>query len=144
VTSNRVFLDPELANAITTALPAAQPVLSYLVNEFRVGDKATPYSIATATTAVAAPFLPANLGPRDIVLNDWLADDLAARVGDEVTLKYFQTGAGGALVEQSATFRVQSVVPLAGLAADRISAPCSANARAVVKKKVMAIMCAGL
>lgn len=118
VTSNRVFLDPELANAISTSLPAAQPVLSYLVNEFRVGDKATPYSIATATTAVAAPFLPANLGARDIVLNDWLADDLAARVGDEVTLKYFQTGAGGALVEQSATFRVHSVVPLAGLAAD--------------------------
>ena len=118
VTSNRVFLDPELANAITSVLPAAQPVLSYLVNEFRVGDKATPYSIATATTSVAAPFLPLNLGPRDIVLNDWLADDLAARVGDEVSLKYFQTGTGGSLVEQSATFRVHSVVPLAGLAAD--------------------------
>jgi len=116
--SDRVFIDPELDRAVTRILPAAQPVVSYLVNEFKVGDRATPYSIASATTALAAPFLPADLGPREVVLNDWMAEDLQARVGDEVRLTYFQAGEGDALVEQSAAFRVRSIVPLAGLAAD--------------------------
>lgn len=123
LTSNRIFLEPAVAEAVVAALPAAQPVVSYLVNEFRVRDRATPYSIATATTAAAAPFLPPTLGPRDIVLNAWLAEDLQARIGDEVKLTYFGTAPAGGLVEQSATFRVHAIVPLAGLAADRAWMP---------------------
>jgi ABC-type lipoprotein release transport system permease subunit len=118
VASNRIFIDPELASAITQAVPDAQPVTSYLVNEFRVRDRSTPYSIATATTHSAAPFLPAEPGPRDIVLTAWLAEDLEATVGDEVRLTFFQAGAAGSLVEQSASFRVSGIVPLEGLAAD--------------------------
>lgn len=118
LSSDRVFIDPALADALTRAVPAAQPVLSYLVNEFRAGDRTTPYSIAAATTPAAAPFLPPNLGARDIVLNDWLARDLSARPGDEVRLTFFQSDAAGALVETSESFRVHSIVPLQGLAAD--------------------------
>lgn len=119
LTATRIFLEQSVATAVTAALPTAQPVLSYLVNEFRVGDKSTPYSIGTATTSQAAPFLPADLGPREIVLNQWLADDLAATPGDDVRLTYFQSGDAGALIEQTATFRVRSIIPLEGLAADR-------------------------
>ncbi|MBM3852941.1 MAG: hypothetical protein FJ399_07265, partial [Verrucomicrobia bacterium] len=119
----RIFLDPELAAAVQAAVPAAQPVTSYLVNEFRVRDRTTPYSIGTATTPDAAPFLPPDLGPREIVLNDWLAGDLQARPGDEVRLTYFQVGAGGALAEQGAAFRVRAIVPLRDLAADRAWMP---------------------
>jgi len=118
LTSDRIFIAPELARAVVAAVPAAQPVLSYLVNEFRVGDRTTPYSIATATTSAAAPFLPPTLGDREIVLNEWLAEDLQAAAGDDIQLAYYQTGAAGTLVEQSATFRVHSVIPLQGLAAD--------------------------
>src|SRR5690606_24305908 len=78
VASDRVFIDPELSRAIRGALPAAQPVVSYLVNEFRAGENTTPYSIATATSHEAASFLPADLGEKEIVLNEWLADDLQA------------------------------------------------------------------
>lgn len=119
LTSDRVFIDPELADALLATLPGAQPVVSYLVNEFRVGERSTPYSIGAATTAEAAPFLPADLGPRELVINDWLAEDLQARAGDEVRLTFFQAGAAGALVEEHATFRVRGIVPLQGLAADR-------------------------
>lgn len=119
VRSNRVFLDPGLADAVIQAAPQANPVVSYLVNEFRVGDRATPYSIATAAPATAAPFVPADLGPREVVINSWLAEDLQAKAGDDVRLTFFQVSQAGALVEQHATFRVRSVIPLAGLAADR-------------------------
>lgn len=123
VTSDRVFIDPEIATALREAVPAAQPVLSYLVNEFRVRDRTTPYSIATATTPAAAPFLPSDLGPGEIVLNDWLAKDLQAAPGDEVRLTYFQADKGSTLVERSATLTVRAVVPLQGLAADRAWMP---------------------
>ncbi len=123
IASNRIFIDPALATAINGALPNAQPAVSYLVNEFRIGDRKTPYSIATATTAAAAPFLPADLGPREIVLNDWLAADLQAKIGDEVSVAYFQVGAGSALIEARTPFRVRAIVPLQGLAADRAWMP---------------------
>lgn len=116
--SERIFLDPEMLAAVTRAVPTAQPVVSYLVNELRVGDRTTPYSIAAATTATAAPFLPADLGPREVVLNRWLADDLRANVGDEVRVTYFQVNEAEALIEKPASFRVRAVIPLEGLAAD--------------------------
>ncbi len=123
LSSSRIFLDPQLSDAVVAAVPAAQPVTSYLVNEFRVRDRTTPYSIGTATTREAAPFLPPDLGAGEIVLNDWLANDLRASVGDEVRLAYFQAAAGGALVEQSSAFRIRAVVPMQGLAADRAWMP---------------------
>lgn len=123
LTSTRIFLDPELDAAARAAWPEAQPVTSYLVNEFKVRDRTAPYSIGTATTPGAAPFLPADLGPRELVLNDWLAQDLAAGAGDTVRLAYYQAADGGTLVERTAEFRVRAVVPLAGLAADRAWMP---------------------
>ena len=119
VVSDRIFIDPELANALVAAAPNAQPVVSYLINQLKLRDHATPYSIGTATTPTAAPFLPANLGPKEIVLNQWIADDLQASTGDDVTLTFYQAGAGDSLVETNATFRVRSVVPMSGLAGDR-------------------------
>lgn len=118
IASDRIFIDPEIGNALTTAIPEAQPVVSYLVNEFRIGDRTTPYSIAAATTSQAASFLPVDLGDDEIVLNDWLADDLQATPGNEIRLTYYQAGDSGALVESSRAFRVRTIVALAGLAAD--------------------------
>ena len=121
--SERIFLDPEITAAVTRTLPSAQPAITYLVNELRAGERSTPYSIATATTPDAAPFLPADLGPREIVLNRWLADDLQASAGDDVRVTYFQVGPADTLVEQQTSFRVRAVIPLAGLAADRAWMP---------------------
>lgn len=116
--SDRLFIDPQQLAALTRAAPAAQPVLSYLINDLRIRDLSTPYSIGAAATSVAAPFLPADLGPKEVALNAWLAEDLQARPGDDLTLSYYQLGPGGALVERTATHKVRAIVPLTGLAAD--------------------------
>jgi len=118
LTSDRVFIDPEVADAVMNSIPETQPVISYLVNEFRVADRSTPYSIATAAPPAAAPFLPADLGAGEIVLNQWLADDLVATVGDQVRVSYFRSGARGTIVEQDAALRVRAIVPMPGLAVD--------------------------
>jgi putative ABC transport system permease protein len=123
VGSDRIFLDPGLVEAMVRARPEAQPVVSFLVNELRAGERSTPYSIATATTSAAAPFLPSDLGAGEVVIHRWLADDLQAKPGDEIRATYFQVGEADTLIERQSTFRVRAIIPLEGLAADRAWMP---------------------
>ena len=119
---------------------AEQPILTYLANEIRRGDRVTPYSLVTAldparlgvapsaaATAGAPPPPAATAGPAGeappIWLNTWTADDLEASPGDAVTLQYFLWEDAGALITEEAEFRVAGVVPMEGLAADRDLAP---------------------
>src|ERR1035438_3015967 len=62
----------------------SQPVLSYLANSMRIGARQVPYSVVTALDAAPAP-----AAEDGIVLNQWAASDLSARVGDTVELDYF-------------------------------------------------------
>jgi ABC-type antimicrobial peptide transport system permease subunit len=116
---------------------ADQPILTYLANEIRLGDRATPYSLVTAldlealgldqadqvTVAELANLGATGTGPPPIVLNQWTADDLQAVRGDVVSVQYYLWEDAGALLTEEAEFRVAGVVPLEGLAADRDFAP---------------------
>ena len=141
VESTAGLLDDDIVVAARAAADAdglaAEPVLTYLANEIRRGDRATPYSLVTAldparlgvpppvaeasTSAPAAD--PAGAAPPPIWLNTWTADDLEATPGDVVTLQYYRWADAGALLTETADFRVAGVVPMAGLAADRDLAP---------------------
>jgi len=114
--SRRVFLDPPVAEAIQRAFPEARGVLSYFVNELRHGDRTTPYSLVTAMRGGVVPDDMKNDG---IVIHSWLAEDLQAKAGDEIDLCYFVVGPQRKLEERTSRFRVRSVVPLEGAAADR-------------------------
>jgi putative ABC transport system permease protein len=118
--TSRVFLDHSLSNAALKAHPDALPVLTYFVNELRVGDSATPYSMVTALDrkGAFADILPPDMKDDQIVINQWLADDLHARVGDVLTLTYYLPGSRQSLEEARRSFRVCRVVPLQGAAAD--------------------------
>ena len=136
LTTRRVFLDPPVAGAAARRDDAIG-VLTYLVNDLRVGDRATPYSMVTAMGPLAddlpaeartrlATHLPkglADLADDEILLNTWLADDLAAETGNEVTLTYYVPGEGGRIDTATATFRVGGIVPIEGPAADATLMP---------------------
>ena len=56
----------------------------------------------------------------EIIINDWLAADLNAKVGDELSLSYHLVGSHGELPEEVRTFEVRGIVTLDGtIAADR-------------------------
>jgi len=114
--SPRVFLDPAKINAAEKTAQGARKVLTYFANEIRRGTNSTPYSMIAALTGGVVPD---DLADDQIILNSWLADDLNARPGDEVSFRYYLLDAGRALAEVTNTFRVHSIVPLAGAAADR-------------------------
>ena len=96
----------------------AEPVLTYLANAIRAGSREIPYSVVTALDSAPAPD-----SEDGITLNDWAARDLGARAGDPLTLEYYVWKADGSLHTETAQFRVESVVPIAGPAADRDFAP---------------------
>ena len=121
--SERVFLDPPIAKAALdrpTAAGSEELILTYFVNELRVGTNTTPYSMVTAATA---PLVPAHIRDDQILLNQWLADDLHAKPGDEVELTYFIPGTTKRMEEKRDLFHVYAVVPMEGLTADRSLLP---------------------
>jgi putative ABC transport system permease protein len=95
-------------------------VLSYLANLIQAGDRSTPYSMVTAADS---PFVPADMRDDEILVNQWLADDLQVKPGDSAALSYYVVDSGSRLVERTNSFRVRRIVPLKGMYADRTLMP---------------------
>ena len=119
--SPRVFLEPPVVAAATRIENTnATFILTYLANLIAAGSNATPYSMVTAA---GPPFTPAGMGDDEIVVNQWLADDLQIRPGDTVDLSYFLPESGVKLTETTNHFHVHSIVPLEPPWADRTLMP---------------------
>ena len=118
--SERVFIDPALAQASIATDTNVQPILTYLANLITVGTNATPYSMVTAA---GGPWTPTGLRDDEIVINQWLADDLQAKPGDALSLVYYDPESGARLAERTNTFRVHSMVPMQMPWADRTLMP---------------------
>lgn len=112
--SARVFLDTVLASAALRE-PSAKAVVCYFANAIQSGGHSIPYSMIAGVEA--AP-VSAGMKADEIVLNQWAARDLGAKIGDAVTLHYFVMGPGRRLEDKSAAFRLRAIVPLVGAARD--------------------------
>jgi putative ABC transport system permease protein len=115
--SGRVFIDPEI---VAAAGGGRELVLTYFVNELRAGQKSTPYSMVTAAEA---PLIPPDMKDNEIIVSQWLAEDLQARPGDELQLSYFVLGTTHGLENKTNRFRVRGVAPMEGPTADRTLMP---------------------
>jgi ABC-type lipoprotein release transport system permease subunit len=133
--------DALLADAVVEAARAAaresgltaSASLIYLANELRVGAASVPYSVVAAVDEGLWQLLecdaddslptPSAATPAPIILNDWTARELGARVGDALELEYHVWLEAGRLETRTATFRVSGIVAIAGSAADRELVP---------------------
>lgn len=116
-------------------------IFSYLANTIRANGKEIPYSLVTAideesfsglgreanqlsqSPVSASPVEESESRSASILLNDWAARDIGARVGDAVSLDYYVWREEGRLETKTAEFRVAGIVPMRGLAADRELTP---------------------
>jgi putative ABC transport system permease protein len=122
------LLDAAQAAAAERAAMAMQlaphSVFTYLANTLKSGAHEVPYSLMTAIDPAVMPALGSATDERPaIVLNDWTARDLGARIGDPLTVDYAVWEPPGRLVPRTAMFRIAAVVPMEGIAADRTLAP---------------------
>jgi len=114
--SSRIFMEAAVLEADLQSGERPQPILTYFVNEIRKDDRSTPYSFVSAP---GAPIVPEGMHDDEIIVNQWLADDLGAGAGDRVLLRYYVLERKGRLREVTSAFRVRQVVPLHGVYADR-------------------------
>ena len=117
-----MVIGDSIARAVTQEFPQAQPVMTYLANDIRRAgqESGIPFSMVSAVeigdafalTDVDGKRIPA-LGDDEIVLNQWSADDLGVKVGDEIEMTYFEPETThGNQIEQTAKMRL---VAIAGL-----------------------------
>ncbi|MGB2861798.1 MAG: ABC transporter permease, partial [Sedimentisphaerales bacterium] len=133
VRSRRIFIDESLAEAAMSASDKAVGILTYFVNELRVArasrprnagrmpaTQATPYSMVTAMgrSADAGGIVPMEMRDDEILINQWIADDLGAKAGDMIELRYFALTLMRKLEEQAESFRIRGILPMASLAVD--------------------------
>jgi putative ABC transport system permease protein len=103
LSSDELVLPDAVVAAAEKAFPGdqLQPDVTYLANSLVVGsgtaEKKIPYSTITGVDSLAGigPLLdaagrPIRLADDEIALNRWAADDLAAKVGDTVTVNYYE------------------------------------------------------
>ncbi len=109
IISERIFIDQEIIDEVSHVLPSARPVITYLANSIRKNDKTTPYSFVSA---LPQDLYPGVLTGNNIVINEWLAEDLNASVNDTLTLTWFSPASNGTLVEKSEKFFIRNVVKI--------------------------------
>lgn len=110
-TSERVFIDSSIQAALQAAPRPKEFILSYFVNNLFVRGRETPYSFVSTLTEE-------DLQPGEAAINQWLAEDLEAKPGDTIGMKYFVIGPLRELEERAARFVVKRIVPLEGRWAD--------------------------
>ena len=137
--SDAFLLAPPVEEAARGAAKAlgvpAAGVLAYLANSIAVetGPEAeVPYSIVAAiepgpelldglTTTDSGPVPTCASG--DILLNEWTARELHARVGEPIRLRYWLAGPPGQLTSEEGTFHLRAILRMRGAALDPGFAP---------------------
>jgi putative ABC transport system permease protein len=116
--SKKVFIDSIFCRAALNASKDSTGIFTYFVNEIRSGDKVTPYSMVAAMDKSAGGLIPPDMQDNQIIINQWLADDLAASAGDRIELTYYVLDSMRKIQQQSTTFTVRSILPMDGPAVD--------------------------
>ena len=102
--TDRIFLDTKTLAATTDA----QAALTYIANEFRLGTNAVPYSMISG---VSNGFFEHTPTGDEMLITQWLADDLGAKADDTIELKYYVLGLNRQLEERQHTFTITGIVP---------------------------------
>jgi putative ABC transport system permease protein len=136
--SQRVFLEQALSQAALAIGDNPAGIFTYLVNSMRAAGggaaqpaassrsdspsepRSTPYSFVSAP---GPSILPPDMKDEQILINDWLAEDLQLSVGDRLELEYFVLGAKQELSQAVSTFTVRAIASITGPAGDRYLMP---------------------
>ncbi|QDT95012.1 ABC transporter permease [Gimesia aquarii] len=132
--SEQMILDPQIEQAGLEAANSLHldqsPVMVYIANEISHPEQKdenqklrfSMYSVVAGVDfSEKAPFGPfvfkgekpkLPLKENEIVLNQWLADDLKAKVGDSIRMTYHVVGSRGELPEIEKSFIVRGIVAL--------------------------------
>ncbi len=106
--SERIFIDPPVVDAIEKSGVPYHTILTYFANEITTGEQSSPF-LFVSTGKENSRFSAAE---NEIIINNWLARDLDADIGDYVQLRYWVVGSTDKLQRAARRFRIAEIVPM--------------------------------
>jgi putative ABC transport system permease protein len=138
ISTERVFLEEKISVTLNK-LPDAELILTYFVNAIEKkgegrgeGKEAAIVSMQSSTINHNSSSIPysfvsslpnTSLDKNEIILNRWAADDLNAKPGDKIILKYLEIGPLRQLIDKETEFIVKEVIPMDSKWSDATRAP---------------------
>ena len=128
LSSRLTYIDPPaIAAAEQTGIPIDKISVN-LINALSVDG--TPRALHYVVAAGISTLSEKPLADDEIVINQWTADQLGAKVGDHIRFKFYERQLNGALVNKSSEdvgftsgFRVAAIIPMTGIGADATLTP---------------------
>ncbi len=118
--SNAILISDTISKAVDSASQnlrvSPQRVFTYLANTIAANGRTIPYSTIAALDSPG-------LQDDEILLNEWAAKDLEANERDLVEITYYIVGSGNELQTGHHSFRLNAVLPMQGVGADRTLTP---------------------
>ena len=111
ITSERVFIDDQIINAFKS-FKESHPILTYFANSLELKGRSIPYSFVSTISNN-------ELNDNEIIINEWAAEDLKAKIGDSLTVKYYEIGPLRQLIEKGTKFVIRQIVPIEEKYADK-------------------------
>jgi ABC-type antimicrobial peptide transport system permease subunit len=118
--SDRIFIDDSIIKKIQEILPSSSPVITYLGNRFEFKNKSTPYSFISAIPASLYPEIAPGNG---MIINEWMANDLAVNEGDTLMMYWYAPDSLNKLIEKKSHFVVNRIVKMNGIWSDSLLMP---------------------
>ncbi|MBP1674636.1 MAG: hypothetical protein H6Q24_774 [Bacteroidetes bacterium] len=120
IISDRIFLDQSQVDEISRLPLSSLPGITYLANSIVNGSRSAPYSFISALDPSLYSGIPEGKG---IIVNEWLADDLDAKEGDTLTVRWYSPDPRNRLMEEKMDFIVSNVVRMQGIWSDSLLMP---------------------
>ena len=114
IISDRVFLQEQVVETISRNNNEANRLFSYLANSIETDSISIPYSFVTAIDQYKDEILQKD----EIILSDYSAKRLNAKVGDKISVSYFTSQDLKTLETGTTHLRVKQIIPISELVAD--------------------------
>ena len=108
ITTDRVFMQDALIDHLCDNNQNPNRLYSYLANSIRLGEQSVPYSFVTAMDSYEGRMLSAD----EILLSDYTARRIGAKVGELVSVSYFKMKGLKRLETDSIQLRVSAIIPM--------------------------------
>jgi ABC-type antimicrobial peptide transport system permease subunit len=118
--SDRIFIDEAIVDEVFKKIPSSAPVITYLGNRIESASRSTPYSFVAA---IPSSIYPDIASENEIIINDWLADDLHVIEGDTLNMFWYSPDSLNKLIESSNIFVIRRIVKIEGIWGDSLLMP---------------------
>jgi putative ABC transport system permease protein len=123
VSTERVFLEDKVSETLKM-LPDADLILTYFVNgieKSEVGSQKLEVKAQSSKPEAHSSLIPYSfvsslenkyLADNEIIINQWAADDLNAKLGDTIQIKYLEIGPLRKLIEKETEFILKEIISM--------------------------------